>query len=457
MKLSENTTDTCINMGFFPGRIPEIFVFGNDLKVDVRTGKAISDGLFGNDQQPMVAYGEVKGIYTDENGVTRGGTKLNLDSVFVEEGLQEGTKEYDAVMKELGYENQSDITGELEWNAYKAHLESQGTIVEETSGKIDTSNAIEYGSADFMKAAFSLSDVETTNLPGLKNITNAQKLINNFAKEHGVSTEIITGAMLSANNVDTVEDLQKLISEGKTLSTVKGLGWTDGFQQRHYGGNGQNNMAVYPMATMTPGDGNEYVSSYDRTHEMRAQNYGVANDEWVNTWKGTAGLLAIPGVLTAPVWAPEVVAAAGTSRLADSAFGAGTNLAMYMLGDGDKTWQGALTSTIIGAGTGFAVSPFTGTMVGNVGLNAATRFGAGSGIGMAGEFFSQLSNENGINTGNILWSGFNYGIGTAIGGMNAGKNVSYWLKSGLGNSARTAPSIFGSWMINKTYKYYGND
>ncbi len=51
MKLSENYTDACINTGFFPGCIPEIFVFGNDLKVDVSAGKAISDGLFGNDDQ----------------------------------------------------------------------------------------------------------------------------------------------------------------------------------------------------------------------------------------------------------------------------------------------------------------------------------------------------------------------------------------------------------------------
>jgi hypothetical protein len=51
MRTIENMAETCITTGFFPGCLSGNFVFGNDLKGDVRTGNAISDGLFGSDDK----------------------------------------------------------------------------------------------------------------------------------------------------------------------------------------------------------------------------------------------------------------------------------------------------------------------------------------------------------------------------------------------------------------------
>ncbi len=99
MKLSVNTTDACINTGFFPGCIPENFVFGNDLKVDVRTGKAISDGLFGNDDQAYID----KNISNYENKVA------NNAQISDEEKM----RYYESLMmqgKELSDEQYADLT-----------------------------------------------------------------------------------------------------------------------------------------------------------------------------------------------------------------------------------------------------------------------------------------------------------------------------------------------------------
>ncbi len=76
-------------MGFFPGRIPEIFVFGNDLKVDVRTGKAISDGLFGNDDQAYID----KNISNYENKVANNAQVTNEEKMRYYESLMMQGKE----------------------------------------------------------------------------------------------------------------------------------------------------------------------------------------------------------------------------------------------------------------------------------------------------------------------------------------------------------------------------
>ncbi len=64
-----------------------------------RTGKWVSDGLFGNDPEPVVGYGRVAGIYTDKKGNIRD----SADNRFLSGKLEYGSKDYEYVMKQLGY------------------------------------------------------------------------------------------------------------------------------------------------------------------------------------------------------------------------------------------------------------------------------------------------------------------------------------------------------------------
>ncbi len=110
MKLSENTTDTCINMGFFPGRIPEIFVFGNDLKVDVRTGNLVTDGHFMTDDELSLNNKIEKGDYIRDGSLEYFEKKIAVNGSLEGEEL----KQYIDMVNELALWESSG-SGEGAW------------------------------------------------------------------------------------------------------------------------------------------------------------------------------------------------------------------------------------------------------------------------------------------------------------------------------------------------------
>ena len=77
-------------------------------------------------------------------------------------------------------------------------------------------------------------DLKEINLPTLRSNTNAQKLINNLAAQHGVDPNDMMEILIASNGVESVDDLQQLIRDGVQLKSVENFGWEKGMQDKYY-------------------------------------------------------------------------------------------------------------------------------------------------------------------------------------------------------------------------------
>jgi len=77
-------------------------------------------------------------------------------------------------------------------------------------------------------------DLKEINLPTLRSNTNAQKLINNLAAQHGVDPNDMMEILIASNGVESVDDLQQLIRDGVQLKSVENFGWEKGMQGKYY-------------------------------------------------------------------------------------------------------------------------------------------------------------------------------------------------------------------------------
>ena len=175
---------------------------------------------------------------------------------------------------------------------------------------------------------------------------------------------------------------------------------------------------------LSSGIDNDYVSSYDKAHALRVQNYGIYDDAWVNSWKGTAILVTIPAVITSPVWVPKVgsvVAYEGVKSVIVEATVMGNVNGMVQVGSNmlvknDYSFKGNATAYGAGFVTGVATS-----MTGNVGSPVFTNITTGFVAGL-GDYGTQAAMniqsgkqwDNNISVGKAVFSGVMNTVGMNI-------------------------------------------
>jgi len=134
------------------------------------------------------------------------------------------------------------------------------------------------------------------------------------------------------------------------------------------------------------------------------------------------------------------------------AFGATTSLANYVSNTDNPNIVDGIKATVTGGITGYVSGHLGNTSVVNMKLSQGVRAAGGFVVGAIGEFANQTFTNAEYSIGNIMNAGTNNALATFIGNVNMGITNNYWMRGGLGNASRVAPTIFGTNMINQFEK-----